>query len=136
MQTLFELKTDIKLPYDEKIFEKMKETALNLLNNEEKDEYTQAIVLFSATANEYGITVKNAMSKEKTEEAALLEKLKAASDTEIDYVLCMWQDKNIDIPSYSFREMLCELDKKNAECLIFVMTADGIGAVKLVSTMK
>lgn len=134
LRSLFEPKA--KMPYDLAVFENMKETALDLLRNTKKEQYTQAIVLYSAAGNKYREIIKNACSEDKTGEKELLEKLKAAEDTEIRYVLCMWEDTNIDIPSFAFRKMLSLLDSKNQEALLFVMTAEGISAIKLSTTMK
>lgn len=131
---LFELRT--KLPYDPNVFDKMKATAIRLLDNAEKEQNTQAIVLYSASKNEYSAIIKNACSRELTEEKALLEKLKIANDTEIRYVLCMWKNNEIDIPSFAFRKMMIELETKNTESLIFVLTADGVSSIKLSTTMK
>ena len=134
MQAIFELKNP--LPFDRNLFENMKKTALDLLDGAEKDPYTQAIVLFSVAGKEYSVRINNALSQEKTDEMALLEKIKKSGDTEIGCVLCMWQDHGIDIPSYAFRESLCALDPKNSESLMFVMTADGVAAVKMSTVMK
>ena len=134
MQAIFELKNP--LPFDANVLENMEKTALDLLDGEEKDPYTQAIVLFSATGKEYSARIKNALSQEKTDETALLERIKESGDTEIGCVLCMWQDHGIDVPSYAFRESLCALDPKNSESLMFVMTADGVSAVKMSAVMK
>ena len=60
----------------------------------------------------------------------------AAKDTEIRYVLCMWQDSGIDVPSYAFRDLLCTLNSKNSESLLFVMTAEGVSVTKVSTTMK
>ena len=134
MQAIFELKNP--LPFDRNMFDNMKKTAIKLLDGTEKDPYTQAIVLFSATGKEYSVRIQNALSQEKTDETAFLEKIKKSGDTEIGCVLCMWQDHGIDIPSYAFRESLCALDPKNSESLMFVMTADGVSAVKMSTLMK
>lgn len=134
MQSIFELKTKITL--DLTVFEHMKETAMELLSNAEKIQYTQAIVLLSAAGNEYSAIIKNALSEEKTDEASLLRKMKEAKDDEICCVLCMWQDKCIDIPSFAFRKLLFALNPKNSEASLFVMTADGVSEIKLSSTMK
>ena len=131
---LFELRT--KQPYDPNVFDEMKATAIRLLDNAEKEQNTQAIVLCSSTKTEYSAIIKNACSRELTEEKALLEKLKIANDTEIRYVLCMWQNNEIDIPSFAFRKMMMELETKNTESLIFVLTADGVSSIKLSTTMK
>lgn len=125
-----------KLMFDSDIFEKMMGTARDILNNAEKGEYTQAIVLLSANGTEYAALIKNALSENKLDEKSLLERLSLANDTEIRYLLCIWQDGGIDLPSYRFREMLCETDPRNTECEIFMLTQNGTSLVKLEKTMR
>ena len=134
MRSLFEVKTN--LTYDANIFEHMKKTAQDILQNAERAQYTQAVVLLSSNDNEYSAIIKNALSEEKADEAALLEALSAAEDTDVRCVLCMWGDLCIDIPSFAFRNMLRELNPKNDEALLFVMTKDEACVMKLSSTMK
>ena len=132
--SLFELKN--KLAVDMNLFEKMKKTAVNLLKESEKGQYTQAVVLLSSLGNEYGAIIKDATAEEKNNETALLEKLKAAEDTEIQYILCMWKGYCIDISSYAFRKMLLSLNQKNAETVIFVLTGDNeISGIEVQKTM-
>ena len=135
MQALFELKT--KLTIDMAVFEQMKKTAEAELSKATAGQYVQAVVLLSAKGNEYSTLIKNALSKEKADETAFLEGIKNVNDTEICYVLCMWQaDKCIDIPSFDFRKLLCALNPKNTEALLFVMTANGVSGIKVSTTMK
>ena len=135
MQTLFELKT--KLTIDMAVFEQMKKTAEAALSKAATGQYVQAVVLLSAKENEYSTLIKNALSKEKADETAFLEGIKNVNDTEICYVLCMWQaDKCIDIPSFDFRKLLCALNPKNTEALLFVMTDNGVSGIKVSTTMK
>ena len=135
MQTLFELKS--KLTIDMAVFEQMKKTAEAELSKAAAGQYVQAVVLLSAKENEYSTLIKNALSKEKADETAFLERIKNVNDTEICYVLCMWQaDKCIDIPSFDFRKLLCALNPKNTEALLFVMTANGVSGIKVSTTMK
>ena len=135
MQTLFELKT--KLTIDMAVFEQMKKTAEAELSKAAEGQYVQAVVLLSAKENEYSTLIKNALSKEKADETAFLEGIKNVNDTEICYVLCMWQaDKCIDIPSFDFRKLLCALNPKNTEALLFVMTDNGVSGIKVSTTMK
>ena len=134
MHTLFELNT--KIDVDAAAFERMMNAAEAELSKAEKSQYIQAIVLLSVKGNEYSTLIKNALSKEKSDETALLKRIKDLNDTEIRYALCLWQDGDIDIPSYWFRKSLCTLDLKNTETLLFVMTADGIGGIKVSTTMK
>ena len=134
MQTIFELKN--KEPYDLNVLEKMQTTAAELLRKTGSGQNTQAVVVHSATGGEYSTVLRNACSLCPSGEDDLLDALKAAGDTEIRYVLCVWQDGGIDIPSYAFRKMLTALDPKNTEARLFVMTAGGISAVKVSTTMK
>ena len=134
MHTLFELNT--KIDVDAAAFERMMNAAEAELSKAEKSQYIQAIVLLSVKGNEYSTLIKNALSKEKSDETALLKRIKDLNDTEIRYALCLWQDRGIDIPSYWFRKSLCTLDPKNTETLLFVMSTDGIGGIKVSTTMK
>lgn len=134
MQPLFELKN--KKAVDLSVFDKMKKAAAELLADAEIGNYTQAIVLCSATGNQYGAVINDPLSKEKEDEKNLIERLRTANDTEISFALCMWQDKGIDIPSYAFRDLICSLNSKNADSLLFVMTEDGVSGIKLSATMK
>ena len=134
MHTLFELNT--KIDVDAAAFERMMNAAEAELSKAEKSQYIQAIVLLSVRENEYSTLIKNALSKEKSDETALLKRIKDLNDTEIRYALCLWQDGGIDIPSYWFRKSLCTLDPKNTETLLFVMSTDGIGGIKVSTTMK
>ena len=132
--SLFELKNPIAV--DMCLFEKMKKTATELLRDAEEGQHTQAVVLFSTQGNEYGRVIKDTIAEDISDEMALIESLKAADDTEIKYILCMWQGNAIDIPSYRLRKMLCELNCQNAESLLIVMTFDGISGLKVAKTMK
>ena len=134
MKSIFEPKNEFAL--DLTVFESMKEQAAKLLAGIEKSEYTQALVLLSANENTYSSIIKNALSEEKADEASLLQQIQDAKDEKIKFVLCMWQDKSIDIPSFSFRKSLLKANEKNAESMLFVMTTDGVSATKLSATMK
>ena len=134
MQSIFELKN--KFSYDPDIFDNMKADAVDLLRKAGNAEYTQAIVLFSVSERKYSAIIANACADDKSDELALLERVKVADDSEIRYVLCMWQDNGIDIPSFAFRKMLCDLNPKNSEALLFVTTTEGVSAIKLSQTMK
>lgn len=134
MESIFELKA--RTVIDPAVFERMREKAEVLLSDAECGQYTQAIVLHSASGKEYGAVIKNALAEEKADEACLLQGIKDAGDTEIACALCMWQDGSIDLPSFAFRKLLFSQNPKNAEATLFVMEADGISGIKLTKTMK
>ena len=120
-------------PFETDLFSKMKEVALQLLSESQNGPYTQAIVLQSVTGDLYGTRIGNACLEEKAEETALALRTK---EREIRHVLCMWQDGSVDLPSFAFREMLCASQPKNADALVFVTAAGGVGTKLLSQTMK
>ena len=134
MKSIFELKNP--LPFDADVFEQMKNTALELLCGTEKKEYTQAIVLLSSAGREYGAIIENALSGDKKEEKSLTERLLSANDTKLSHILCVWQDGEIDVPSFALRQMLLDIDPSNKDCGLFVITADGCSVMSLANTMK
>ena len=134
MHARFELSTKISI--DQTIFENMKKEAEELLCAAESDKFTQAIVLFSAKENMYSAIIKNVLADEKTDEKSLLEQLKSAEDTEIRYLLSMWADRELDISSYAFRELLCSLNPENAKAVVFVTTFDGVSGITIDKTMR
>ena len=133
MRSLFESNT--KISFDGSVFKNMRNTAVELLRNTEKAQYVQCIILFSSKEKKYAITIKNALLTERTEEESLFERLKKVEDTEIKYVLCMWQDGCIDIPSHDFRKKLCDLNPKNYKSLLFVTTKKEVSVKELSKTI-
>lgn len=121
---------------DSAIFERLKKKAIDLLSNTEKNQYTQAIVVLSTTGNEYSAIIRNALSEEKANEESLLQNLRETNDNEICFILCMWQDEHIDIPSFAFRKSLLSLNEKNSEAMLFVMTTAGVSGMKLAATLQ
>ena len=134
MQSLYEVKNPMS--FDSEALAHMYNTAKDLLRETTPQQYTQTIVLLTASNKEYGAVIHNAISQIKSDEKALLHKLRAASDTEIRYVLCMWANGGVDIPSYHFRKMLFELNHKNEDAGILIRAKDGYSAMKLGITLK
>ena len=134
MRSLFEIKNP--LPFDPDVFDKMQQTAKDILTNEQKQQYTQAVVLLTSSGKQYSCLVENALSEGNTDEKNLIDKLISNSDTEISFILCLWREGLADIPSYDFRKMLYELNPSNSNAGIFVMTKDGYSVIKLGVTIK
>ncbi|MBQ0125226.1 MAG: hypothetical protein KBS59_02760 [Clostridiales bacterium] len=121
--------------FDADVFDKMKKTAHALLQSAEKEQLTQAVVLYSEKNNEYGAVIKNAVSADVSDEARLVEKLRDTRDVKICYALCMWHDGTLDMPSDAFRKMLMGLDESNRRTLLFVMTGGGVAVRSIASTI-
>ena len=134
MQSIFELKNP--MPFDADMFECMKNTATEALKNVKKYPSTQAIALHTSNGKIYCAVIADATSKDKSEEKAFLDRVKNEGSVKIDSVLCMWEDGGIDIPSFTFRKMLCDIEPQSTEASLFVMTKDGPAALKLESSMR
>ena len=122
--------------FDKNIYCEMKDVAEKALFGREKKEFAQAIVFHTAKGNLFAQFIENAVSEDKKDENNLLEKLSEEKDAEIDYILCLWQGGEMDIPSYDFRKMILNLDPVNSNAEIFVMTGNGVSVRKLENTMK
>lgn len=133
MRTFFELKNP--LPFESDTFDKMKDAAFEILQGAEKGQYTQAIVILTASGNQYSGVIQNAISVDKTDQTKLIDRLVEAKDTEIHRILCLWQDGGVDIPSFDVRNRLCRLNSANFDAGIFVMAKDGYSVIKLGITL-
>ena len=134
MQSLLVIKKP--LPFEQNVFDKMKNTAQTILQNKEKKQYSQAIVILTKKNNEYSAFVENAVYSDKTDEKLLIDGLTESKDTEIYRILCLWSDGGVDLPSLYFRDKLLQLDSANSDAGIFAMTKDGPSVIKLGITIK
>ena len=57
------------------------------------------------------------------------------ADQVIKYVLCMWSDGSIEIPSMHFRNLLLDASAENAQAVIILQGTDGISCKKLITCM-
>lgn len=122
--------------FNSEIFDNMVSTAKEILSDAQKSEYTQAVVFLTSSKKEYYVLINNALSPDKECEGDLVANLKANDDTEISYVLCMWHDESVDLPSYDFRKMLLQMDERNANAEIFVLTESGYQTKPLETTLR
>ena len=121
--------------FDAALFEKMTAIARAALQGKNGNN-TQALVLYTDKGAYYCSVIQDALSADRTDENELLNQLIANDDTCVQHVLCMWQNGDVDLPSYRFRKMLLEANADTANAGIFVFTENGYAAVKLERTMK
>ena len=121
--------------FDAALFEKMTAIARAALQGKNGNN-TQAIVLHTEKGADYCSVIQDALSADRTDENELLNQLIANGDTRVQYILCMWQNREVDLPSYAFRKLLLETDAENFDAEIFVCTENSYAAVKLGRTMK
>lgn len=61
------------------------------------------------------------------DETQFIKMLQEKADCELKYIVCMWKNGNVDIPSMHFRKRLLEISPKNADAKTVVLTEDGNG---------
>ena len=83
----------------------------------------------------FSIFVSIKTIEEKNAEKSLVSELRANDDTEICYILAVWKNGCVDVPSYDFRKMLCRLNIENKNAAIFLVGEAGYHTKPLRVTM-
>ena len=122
-------------PFVSSIFDKMRQTAEFLLKDISTTKMTQAVVLLSSKGKEYSTIIEDVLAEEKLAEKSLLRELLANDDTEIGYILVVWKNGCVDVPSYDFREMLCRMNIENKNAAIFLVSEARYSVKPLGATM-
>ena len=122
-------------PFVSSIFDKMRQTAEFLLKDISTTKMAQAVVLLSSKGKEYSTIIEDVLAEEKLAEKSLLRELLANDDTEIGYILVVWKNGCVDVPSYDFREMLCRMNIENKNAAIFLMSEARYSVKPLGATM-
>ena len=122
-------------PFVSSIFDKMRQTAEFLVKDISTTKMTQAVVLLSSKGKEYSTIIEDVLAEEKLAEKSLLRELLANDDTEIGYILVVWKNGCVDVPSYDFREMLCRMNIENKNAAIFLMSEARYSVKPLGATM-
>ena len=122
--------------FDQNVFDKLYSTAIKTLEQSNPQKNTQVIIVFTSKDNEYSTVISNVLSKDGSEEKMLLDVMAESKDTCIRYIMCVWHNGAIDLPSYRFRKMLVEFNPANGDAGIFIKTRDAYGIIKLSNTLK
>ena len=101
-------------------FNKMISIADACLLTVESEPYTQAIVLLAQSGRIYKSVILNAISEDVTAEKQIIQELKNHNDVLITKLVCKWAHGGVDLPSYSFRELLCKCNKDNKNTLMLL----------------
>ena len=122
-------------PFVRSVFDQMMQTAVHKLKDEPETGMTQAIVLLTSKGKEYSAIIEDVLSEEKIAEKALIKEMCKDNDTELRYILTVWKNGCVDIPSYDFRKMLCRMNLENKNTAIFLMGEAGYHVKSLDTTM-
>ena len=117
-------------------FDELLKAARGIFKTYEPTQYAQAMVLETCKGVIYGVGFCEPRDAAYgAQERALVKRLSDAKDTQIAKLLCVWRDGGIDLPSYSFRAMLCVLNTENTNAKIFVKGEKAIFTKRLYQTM-
>lgn len=107
-----------KLPIE---FEELFQEAKGLIESE--DSAQQVIAVRTVKGHTYSFAYY-IMHGELTEEKNFIDRLVQEDDTEINYLVCMWDTKELDIPSQHMRNLLMEMNPLNQEMTLLLKGAD------------
>ena len=68
--------------------------------------------------------------------AALIRQLSVQDDTHVTHLVTVFPGPALDLPSYTFRQMLLELNEENAHALMVLQGHECLRARSIASTMK
>lgn len=125
MKTIFYAKSEDEIVGELGEFELIKKRADTLRKICEVQPYTQIVVILTSNHNMYGTVIDNVMDSAHPCEYAFLKELQNKHDTDIRQLVCMWSDGNLDVPSYDFRQMICDLHENNQNAEMLLRGAKG-----------
>ena len=79
----------------------------------------QVIVVKTAKGN-VRFFANNVLDQKYVEEKEFVRKLVEQDDTVIQYIVCMWNDESLDLPSMNFRKLLLEVNEENKYAEIYL----------------
>ena len=77
----------------------------------------QVIVVKTAKGN-VRFFANNVLDQKYEEEKEFVQKLVEEDDTVMEYIVCMWDDFNLDLPSMNFRKLLLATNEENKQAKI------------------
>lgn len=112
------------------IFDPLISKAKETLSGRPQTAELQAVVLKTRLGNTYTI-----LSADSQSEQQVLREMTVQGDTQVSYLVAMWQGDCLDVPSYALREKLIALNKENENTRL-VLRGEGCLAVRTIgSTM-
>ncbi len=95
------------------------------LKEVESESGAQAIVLLAQSGQIYRSVIPDAAAGGREAEKQLIQELKSRNDRVVAKLVCKWADGGLDLPSCSFRELLCECNEDNRNAKILLTGGNG-----------
>lgn len=81
------------------------------------DSFQQIVVVCTAKAHTYTLLNHNIVEGNLTDEENFINKLVEEKDTEINYIICMWNTCELDISSHHLRSLLVKVNPLNRDAM-------------------
>lgn len=117
----------------EKVFFRLCAIAKETLGKHPKTKMSQVVVLRTCGGNTHALFAR--WEEVFSVGDRIADILKAQEDTAVKYVVTMWENGCVDLPSYSLREKLILLDPQNRETLLFLQNGNLLHTRTMKSTM-
>ena len=85
----------------------------------------QAVAVWTSKNNMFCFANHSIMSGNIEDENHFVKTLAENGDKEVKYVVCMWNDSTLDVPSCHLRDLLIELSPVNLEAEIVLKNGEG-----------
>ncbi|MDE7239082.1 MAG: hypothetical protein K2N41_05155 [Lachnospiraceae bacterium] len=85
----------------------------------------QAVAVWTSKDNMFCFANHSIMSGNMEDENNFVRTFAENGDKEIRYVVCMWNDTTLDVPSCHLRDLLIELNPSNLETEILLNNGEG-----------
>lgn len=114
----------------EATFNQMISFAQEVLADRPQTANLQAVVLKTSLGNTHTI-----LSADPQSEQQALQQMVVQADTQVLYLVTMWQGGCLDVPAYALREKLLALNKENENALLVLQGEGHLGVRTVGSTM-
>ncbi len=101
-------------------------------HNQKKYEFHQCLVLTTANGEQMVCPITaDSVDALKSQACSNIESLQEKyNNNTIKKILCMWENKTIDVPSFDFMKKLCELNKENRNAVVLLSAGTDIYLTK------
>lgn len=90
-----------------------------------------AVIVFET---DKGVVYSEKFSVCEDYEYAFIDKMRASSDYTIKKIVCMFNNGQLDVPSFALRKTLIELNESNKDADILLLSSQGLCTRKLKQT--
>ena len=115
-------------------FAELYEEAKKLIKSDSSAQ--QVLVVLTSKYQMYHFTNHDIMSADITEEETFIKMLMDKNDAEVKYMVCMWDNFMLDVPSQHFRSRLTQINPLNGNTRILLQGNETWTTKELIKTVS